>query len=48
MLDAVWLCKSQHYSSEQTLEVVREIIDDRPLKEEEIIFVRQLETEKQL
>jgi len=46
MLVAVWLCKSQRYSSEQALEVVREIIDDRSLKEEEIHFVRQLETEK--
>jgi len=40
MLVAVWLKKSKGYTSEETIKVIRKIIDDRNLTEEENKFVR--------
>ena len=42
MLVAVWLQKSQSYSVEQAIKVVKTIIDDRELTEDEIKFIADL------
>jgi protein tyrosine/serine phosphatase len=42
MLVAVWLEKSDGYSFEQTLDIVKKIIDDRDLTAKEMEFIRSL------
>ena len=42
MLTAVWLRKSQGYNLEKTTEMIRKIIDDRELTEDEIKFITKL------
>ena len=42
MLVAVWLQKNQGYTVEQIVKVVRTIIDDRELTEDETKFIRSL------
>jgi protein tyrosine/serine phosphatase len=42
MLTAVWLRKNQGYNAEQTIKVVKEIIDDKELTEDEIKFITDL------
>jgi len=42
MLVAVWLDKVRGYTLEQTTKAVKKIIDDRPLNETEIKFLKQL------
>jgi protein tyrosine/serine phosphatase len=45
MLVAVWLRRSQGYSAERTVEAVKRIIDDRPLRQEELKFIQSLAQE---
>jgi protein tyrosine/serine phosphatase len=42
MLVASWLEKSRGYTTEETVEAVEKIIDDRELTEDEIKFIREL------
>lgn len=42
MMVAAWLRCEQGYTKEKTIEVVRTIIDDRPLRENEIQYIEQL------
>lgn len=42
MLVAVWLRRAEGYTKDQALDVVRTIIDDRPLRDNEIQFIEQL------
>ncbi len=42
MLVASWLEKSRGYTTEETVEAVEKIIDDRKLTEDEIKFIRDL------
>lgn len=42
MLVAAWLGRSHRYTSEQILNAVTKIIDDRPLTQEEIKFVNEM------
>jgi protein tyrosine/serine phosphatase len=43
MLTAVWLKKNQGQTTEETLAQIKKIIDDRPLTQQEIDFVRNLQ-----
>jgi hypothetical protein len=42
MLVAVWLGKNEGYASQQVLNVVKKIIDDRDLTGEETVFIHSL------
>jgi len=42
MLIAVWLRRSRGYTAEHTAEIIKKIIEDRQLTEEEITFINHL------
>ena len=42
MLVALWLCKGKHDSLEDTLKTIAKIIENRPLRPEEMDYIKQL------